>query len=65
MRNGPPTGRNKEACVRPATPHRETAAKGEKGEKKTADDERSSSCEYHISSQRKKRAIRNGAKKRK
>ena len=28
--HGPPTVRNGEVCARPATPHRETAAKGEK-----------------------------------
>ena len=29
-RNGPPTVRDGEVCARPATPHGETAAKGEK-----------------------------------
>ena len=29
----PPTVRNGEVCARPATPHRETAAKGKKGKK--------------------------------
>ena len=31
--NGPPTGRDGNVSARPATPHRETAANGEKGEK--------------------------------
>ena len=32
-RNGPPTEKNGKVSARPATPNRETAAKGEKGEK--------------------------------
>ena len=37
-RNGPPTEKNGKVSARPATPNRETAAKGEKGEKVTPHD---------------------------